>query len=121
MVLSKKNKELNIDNSNDNVNDNDNRIEPNFKPYKFKVGTIKKGKDKKYWKVIMNGSTKKWIKATRRETMCQNYLKSIIKKSLKKYKDGKYKSSRQAIAISYSLTKRKFPSCKLVTNPRKKN
>lgn len=96
-------------------------MEPKKKAYKFKIGTIKKGLDKRYWKVVRIGTSKKWARASRKETMCQNYLKTIVKKSLKKYKKGDYKSSRQAIAIAYSLTKRKFPSCKLVTNPRKKN
>lgn len=48
--------------------------------------------------------------------MCKNYLTSTIKKNLKKYKEGGYKSSRQAIAASYTMTKRKFPTCKLVSN-----
>ena len=48
--------------------------------------------------------------------MCQNFLKKIIQKNLKKYKEGGYSSSRQAVAVSYSMTKRKFPNCKLVSN-----
>jgi hypothetical protein len=94
-------------------------LEPKIKAYKFKLGTIKKGKDKRYWKVVKAGTLKIWNRANRRETMCQNFLKQSINKSLKKYKKGDYKSAKQAVAVGYSLTKRKFPNCQLVTNPKK--
>lgn len=89
---------------------------PKPKPYKLRLGTVKKGVDNKYWKVVKKDSTKVWTRASRQETMCQNFLKKIIQKNLKKYKEGGYSSSRQAVAVSYSMTKRKFPSCKLVSN-----
>lgn len=90
--------------------------QPKPKPYKLRLGTVKKGVDNKYWKVVKKDSTKVWTRASRQETMCQNFLKKIIQKNLKKYKEGGYSSSRQAVAVSYSMTKRKFPSCKLVSN-----
>ena len=103
---------------NKNINNKKSKIEeqPKPKPYKFKLGTVKKGEDDRYWKVVKDNKVKKWIRASRQETMCQNFLKKIIQKNLKKYKEGGYSSSRQAVAVSYSMTKRKFPSCKLVSN-----
>jgi len=98
-----------------NVNDTKELV-PKSKAYKLKLDTIKKGQDGKFWKVIKYKTSKKWTRTSRRETMCKNYLTTIIKKNLKKYKEGGYKSSRQAIAASYTMTKRKFPTCKLVSN-----
>ena len=52
--------------------------EPKIKAYLFKVGTIKKGKDNRYLKVAVNiKGSKEWIRTTRKETLCQNYLKTI--------------------------------------------
>ena len=96
------------------------KLEPKIKPYLLRLETIKKGKDGKYWKVVKHKTSKKWTRASRRETMCKNYLTATIKKNLKKYKEGGYKSSKQAIAASYTMTKRKFPSCKIVSNKTKK-
>lgn len=101
------------------IRDEQKNKEPKIKAYLFKVGTIKKGKDNRYWKVAVNiKGSKEWIRTTRKETLCQNYLKLSIKKNLLKYKKGEYKSSKQAVAIAYSITKRKYPKCKLVTNSR---
>jgi len=100
----------------DCISNQNKNLEPKNKPYKLRLDTIKKGQDGKYWKVIKHKTSKRWIRATRRETMCKNYLTATIKKNLKKYKEGGYKSSKQAIAASYTMTKRKFPTCKLVSN-----
>jgi hypothetical protein len=93
---------------------------PKHKPYRFRLGTVKKGEDNRYWKVVKKDKGKVWTRASRQETMCQNFLKKMIQKNLKKYKGGGYSSSRQAVAVSYSMTKRKFPSCKLVSNMKTK-
>jgi len=96
------------------------KLQPKNKASLLKLGTIKKGTNKRYWKVIKEGKGgKQWISTTRRETLCQNFLRLSIKKNLIKYKKGGYRSSRQAIAVAYNLTKRKFPSCLLVTNVKK--
>ena len=49
--------------------------QPKVRPYKFRLGTIKKGEDNRYWKVIKKDKTKLWTRASRQETMCQNFLK----------------------------------------------
>jgi len=100
----------------DKLNIQNKDLEPKPKPYILKLETVKKGRDGKYWKVVKHKTSKKWVRASRRETMCKNYLTETIKKNLKKYKEGGYKSSRQAIAASYTMTKRKFPKCKIVSN-----
>tara|TARA_B100001057_G_C22328376_1_gene748519 strand:- start:317 stop:616 length:300 start_codon:yes stop_codon:yes gene_type:complete len=80
----------------------------------FKVGSIKKGKDKKLYKVTLSKKgIKKWEKTSGWETRCYNYLQSRIKRNIKKYKQGKFKSAKQAVAISYSQTKKKFPTCSM--------
>ena len=40
----------------------------------------------------------------------------FIKMNLSEYKKGKYKSSKQAIAVSYTQTSKKYPKCELVRN-----
>lgn len=96
------------------------KLQPKIKASLLKLGTIKKGTNKRYWKVIKEETgQKKWIRTTRRETVCQNFLRLSIKKNVTKYKKGGYNSARQAIAVAYNLTKRKFPSCLLVTNVKK--
>jgi hypothetical protein len=43
---------------------------------------------------------------------CYNMLSDKIKKNLKEYKSGRYVSRQQAIAVSYSQIRDKFPCCK---------
>lgn len=93
---------------------------PTYRPTKFKIGTVKKGRDNRLWKVVsvkvgvMN--IKKWVRATPMDVKCNNYLQSSIKQNITKYKSGNksYKSLNQAIAIAYAMTKKKFPKCLLL-------
>lgn len=43
---------------------------------------------------------------------CRALLSSKISINMKEYKKGVFKSPKQAIAVSYSQIKKKFPSCK---------
>ena len=43
---------------------------------------------------------------------CYIMLSNKIKKNLQEYKSGRYVSRQQAIAVSYSQVRDKFPSCK---------
>ena len=58
------------------------------------------------------GKTKKSAKTSK----CKQYLKSKIKKTMREYKKKRkgVKSRKQALAIAYSQTKKKYPTCKLV-------
>ena len=55
-----------------------------------------------------------WRKASKQEVKCNEYLKKKIKINIKEYKKGKYKSSKQAIAVSYKQTIKQFPKCNLI-------
>ena len=42
---------------------------------------------------------------------CESYLRKKIRANMKEYNEGRYASRQQAIAISYSQTRKRFPSC----------
>jgi len=46
------------------------------------------------------------------ERRCKNLLKKKISINLNEYKDGVFKSRKQAIAVSYNQVKKMRPSCK---------
>jgi hypothetical protein len=45
---------------------------------------------------------------------CKGYLKSKIRTNIEEYKQGRYKSRAQAVAVSYSQVMKKHPSCRRV-------
>jgi hypothetical protein len=94
---------------------------PVIRPTKLRLGTIRKGQDGKLWKVDKyksgeNKDKKKWSRASRMDVRCSNYLKKSIQQNMEKYKSGnsRLKTSKQAIAVAYSMTKKKFPKCVMV-------
>jgi hypothetical protein len=89
---------------------------PTVLPNKFKPGSVRKGRDNKLWKVVRQGNVKKWVRASRMDVRCNNYLMNSIKANIKKFnnRNSKYRSRNQAIAIAYAMTKKKFPNCSLV-------
>lgn len=46
-----------------------------------------------------------------KKTRCSNLLKKKISINMKELKKGKFKNRAQAIAVSYSQVKKKYPSC----------
>jgi hypothetical protein len=42
---------------------------------------------------------------------CQDFLSEKIVENMKEYKEGKYVSRKQALAVSYSQVKKKYPEC----------
>lgn len=63
-------------------------------------------------------STSKKSKASRRRialkasrTRCKNLLSKKISINMRELKKGKFKNRAQAIAVSYSQVKKKYPSC----------
>ena len=50
------------------------------------------------------------------DVRCSNYLKKSIQQNMEMYKRGnhKIKTNKQAVAIAYSMTKKKFPKCVMV-------
>jgi len=95
---------------------------PTYRPNKLKIGSIKKGRDNKLWKVVSirtgGMNVKKWVRATTMDIKCNNYLQNSIKQNIMKYKSNNksYKSLNQAIAIAYAMTKKKFPKCLLIND-----
>lgn len=45
------------------------------------------------------------------KSRCQNFLRKKIRTNMQEYKDGLFSSRAQAIAVSYSQTKKKLPYC----------
>ena len=43
---------------------------------------------------------------------CKRQLQKKIKINIAEYKTGRWVSPKQAVAVSYSQTRRKFPECK---------
>ena len=73
-----------------------------------------KTKKGKLYKLTKHKNKEVWRKAGKKETECNNFLQNKIKINLKEYKRGRYKSSKQAIAVSYKQTSKKFPKCKFI-------
>ena len=49
---------------------------------------------------------------SRRKSLCKERLSEKIKVNMKEWKDGKYKTQQQALAVSYAQVKKMFPHCK---------
>jgi len=45
------------------------------------------------------------------KSRCQSYLKRKIRANMDEYKRGRFSSRAQALAVSYSKTKKKLPYC----------
>ena len=43
---------------------------------------------------------------------CKKELSNKIRENMKEYHNGRYVNRKQAIAVSYSQIKRKYPQCK---------
>lgn len=42
---------------------------------------------------------------------CQRFLRMKIKKNMDEWKRGRYVSQKQALAVSYSQARKKYPKC----------
>jgi len=43
---------------------------------------------------------------------CKDALQNKIKQTMREYKNGKFSSRQQAIAVAYSMINKKYPNCK---------
>ena len=50
-------------------------------------------------------------KGVRTKSKCKDLLQKKIKKNMKEYKQGRYVSRQQALAVSYSQVKKASPYC----------
>ncbi len=48
------------------------------------------------------------------KSKCRKYLSAKIKKNMGEYHMGLYSSRAQAVAVSYSQTRKKHPACKRI-------
>jgi hypothetical protein len=71
-------------------------------------------KSKKYSRKKSRSPKRKSIKSksrVRTKSACNQLLKKKIRKNMDEYKSGRYKSRQQALAVSYSQTKKLSPYC----------
>jgi len=54
---------------------------------------------------------KRQISPVRTKAQCNSFLRRKIKKNMNEYKQGRYVSRQQALAVSYSQLKKKSPYC----------
>jgi hypothetical protein len=66
-------------------------------------------RSKKYSK-----TKKKRSKRVSNVNKCKKYLQKKIRINMSEYKNGRYVSRKQALAVSYSQTKKKYPRCRSV-------
>lgn len=48
-------------------------------------------------------------------------LQNKIKQTTKEYKDGKFSSRKQAVAVAYSMINKKYPNCKKIFSRRRRS
>ena len=84
------------------------------KKSKSKSKNKSKSKSKSKNKKVKSKSKTKSKKMSVKKTIeqCKKELQKKIRINMNEYKSGKYKSPKQAIAVSYSQIKKKYPSCK---------
>lgn len=49
---------------------------------------------------------------------CQSLISNKIREIMPEYHSGRYKSRQQAIAVAYSMVKKRYPSCKRLLTKR---
>ncbi len=59
-----------------------------------------------------SGKTKARRKTRKSKSKCRQRLNDKIKINMKEYKLGLFKTRKQAIAVSYSQTLKRYPRCK---------
>ncbi len=90
-------------------------MHPTIRPSSLKVGSIRMKNHKYYQVKKTKQDTKKWVVAPKSERKCHNYLKKKIAENMaeKKKRSSRIKTAKQAIAVAYSQTLRKYSKCHL--------
>ena len=73
--------------------------------------TLSKKRSKKRSKKLSKQKSKKQYRLSKKQS-CKNFLKKKISINMKEYKQGRYISPKQAIAVSYSQVRKYKPNCK---------
>jgi hypothetical protein len=50
---------------------------------------------------------------TKKKMSCKDYLRKKIEINMREFKEGRFKTAKQAIAVSYSQVRKKHPRCLL--------
>jgi hypothetical protein len=61
---------------------------------------------------MVKKSSKRRKSKRRSKSKCKKYLQDKIRINMDEYKEGRYSSRSQAIAVSYSQVLKKHPKCK---------
>ena len=80
----------------------------------FNLNTIKKGQDKKTEYIVSKKTKgiKYWKKLSKEEKKCKKDFEEKKSINLAEYKNGKYISNSQALAVTYSQVFKKDSNCK---------
>jgi len=65
-------------------------------------------------------SPRKSSRKSKRSSDCKKKLQKKIKINMAEYKSGRYSSRAQALAVSYSQVKKKYPYCKRYLSKKRK-
>jgi hypothetical protein len=83
----------------------------------LRVGHVSKTKKAKAYVVKSKRGKHVWSPASQNDIKCSKYLSSKIKKlthEAKHKKSKRIKKQEQAIAVAYSMTRKKYPNCGLL-------
>jgi hypothetical protein len=70
-------------------------------------------------KSIRKSRSRKEKNENKEKKTCKEHLSKKIAINLKEYKQGRYKSPKQAIAVSYSQVKKYYPECEKILKMKK--
>jgi hypothetical protein len=99
-----------------------NRKSPKQSATLFNMHIIKKGLDGNLYIISkrING-VKYWKKTNNEEKKCRSEFEKNKNITLREYKEGKYVSNKQAIAIAYSKTYKKNKNCEKYLGKKSQN
>jgi hypothetical protein len=90
-------------------------------PNTLKSGHVARLSTKKYVVVKRNKSGKaRYVKARPNDIKCSKTLKRNVKEMINDVKSKKIKTYKQALAIAYNKTQKKFPKCELIKQTKKR-
>jgi len=81
-----------------------------------RTNSRRKRRSKRRPRASFKRSFKKSVKLTLQD--CKNKLSDKIRVNMREFKKGNFKSRKQAIAVSYSQVKKKYPECKKFFKPK---
>ena len=91
----------------------------------LKKSSVSKKSSKKSSKKVSKKSSKKSSKKVskksskqllRKKEECNDFLKEKIRANIQEYKDGRFSSRQQAVAVSYSQVRKASPHCRRYFN-----